>query len=154
DGHPFVVRGAAGAERLDTLKALGANTVRTYGEDPGPVLAEAERLGLKVIVGLWLEHPRRGFDYNNRAAVEAQLGTFRARVERSRASPAVLAWGIGNEVEAELADPSPVWPAIEEAARLVKSLDPRHPTMAVLQEVGGDKARIIKERAPSIDVLG
>ncbi|HEX7006637.1 MAG TPA: glycosyl hydrolase, partial [Alphaproteobacteria bacterium] len=141
-------------EQLTLLKGLGATTVRSYGGDPGPLLAEAGRVGLKVIVGLWLEHPRRGFDYNNRAAVEAQLGTFRARVERYRDSPALLAWGIGNEVEAELADPSPVWPAIEEAARLVKSLDPRHPTMAVLQEVGGDKARIIKERAPSIDVLG
>jgi hypothetical protein len=154
DGRPFVVRGAAGGERLETLRALGANTVRSYGGDPGALLAAAAHANLKVIVGLWLEHPRRGFDYRNRAAVDAQLAAFRAVVERYRTSPALLAWGIGNEVEAELADTAPVWPAIEEAARLVKSLDPHHPTMAVLQELGTDKAGKIKALAPSIDVLG
>ena len=63
-------------------------------------------------------------------------------------------WGIGNEVEAELTDDALVWPAIGEAARLVKSLDRAHPTMAVLAETGGDKVRKLRERAPSIDVLG
>ena len=154
DGKPFLVRGVAGGEQLAVLKGLGATTVRTYGGDPGETLAAAERVGLKVIVGLWLEHPRRGFDYRNRAAVEAQLASFRALVERYRNHPALLAWGIGNEVEAELTDASAVWPAIEQAAHLVKSLDPHHPTMAVLQETGADKVRRIKAEAPSIDVLG
>lgn len=154
DGQPFVVRGAAGGEQLALLKGLGANTVRSYGGDPGPLLGEAERVGLKVVVGLWLEHPRRGFDYADRAAVKNQLAVIGATVEKYRGHPALLAWGIGNEVEAELKDPSMVWPAIEEAARLVKSLDPHHPTMAVLQETGADKVRKIKAEAPSIDVLG
>jgi hypothetical protein len=154
DSQPFVVRGAAGGDQLAVLKGLGANTVRSYGGDPGPLLAEAERVGLKVIVGLWLEHPRRGFDYADRGAVEAQLAGFRGIVEKYRGSPALLAWGIGNEVEAELANSSMVWPAIEEAAKLVKSLDPHLPTVAVLQETGADKVRRIKEQAPSIDVLG
>jgi hypothetical protein len=154
DGRPFPIRGASAEGRLPELKALGATTIRTYGGDPGPIIAEAERLGLKVIAGLWLEPPRRGFDYRNRALVEAQLAAFRAIVERYRNSPALLAWGIGNEVEAELTDTSLVWPAIEEAARLVKALDPKHPTMAVLAEAGDGKVRKIKEIAPSIDVLG
>jgi hypothetical protein len=154
DGQPFIVHGAAGGEQLAVLRGLGASTVRSYGGDPGPLLAEAERVGLKVIVGLWLEHPRRGFDYADRGAVEAQLAAIRATVERYRTHPALLAWGIGNEVEAELANPSMVWPAIEETAKLVKSLDPHHPTMAVLQETGADKVRRIKEQAPSIEILG
>jgi hypothetical protein len=154
DGRPFPIRGAAAEDRLAALKALGATVVRTYGGDPGPVLAEAGRLGLKVIAGLWLEPPRRGFDYRNRPHVEGQLASFRALVERYRSSPALLAWGIGNEVEAELTDAALVWPAIEEAARLVKSLDPKHPTMAVLAEAGGDKVARLKAQAPSIDILG
>lgn len=154
DGRPFPIRGASVEGRLAALKALGATTVRSYGGDPGPLLAEAGRLGMKVIAGLWLEPPRRGFDYRNRALVEAQLAAFRAIVERYRDSPALLAWGIGNEVEAELTDTSLVWPAIEEAARLVKSLDPRHPTMAVLAEAGDGKIKKIRALAPSIDVLG
>lgn len=154
DGRPFPVRGVGVNRHLQGLAALGANTVRTYGGDPGPVLAEAERLNLKVIAGLWLEPPRRGFDYRDRARVEAQLNSFRAIVARYRDSPALLAWGIGNEVEAEISDTSLVWPAIEEAARLVKSLDPDHPTVAVLAEAGSGKVRKIKTQAPSIDVLG
>jgi hypothetical protein len=154
DGAPFVPRGASGRVRLAELKALGANVVRTYGEESDEVMAEAERLGLKVILGFWLEHPRRGFDYANRAAVEAQLSRLRATVLRHKDSPALLMWGLGNEVEAELTDDTQVWPAIEEAARLVKSLDPRHPTMAVLAETGEDKVRKLRSRAASIDVLG
>lgn len=154
DGHPFPIRGVCVERRLQGLKELGANTVRTYGGDPGPVLDEARRRNLKVIAGLWLEPPRRGFDYRNRALVEAQLASFRAIVTRYRNHPALLAWGIGNEVEAEIGDTTLVWPAIEEAARLVKSLDPAHPTVAVLAEAGNGKVRKIKEQAPSIDVLG
>jgi len=154
DGRPFFIRGAAGTTRLAMLKDLGANTVRTYGDDPGPVLDEAARVGLKVIVGLWLEPPRRGFDYADPAAVNAQLDRLRAEVQRHKDHPALLMWGIGNEVEAELTDGARVWPAIEDAARMVKSVDPNHPTMAVLQEAGDGKVRKIRDLAPSIDVLG
>jgi hypothetical protein len=154
DGRPFFIRGAAGTTRLAELRALGANTIRTYGGDPGPLLDAAGRVGLKVIVGLWLEPPRRGFDYADPVAVNAQLDRLRAVVRRYRSHPALLMWGIGNEVEAELRDASAVWPAIGQAAKLVKSVDPDHPTMAVLQEAGDDKARKIAALAPDIDVLG
>lgn len=154
DGHPFFIRGAAGTTRLALLHDLGANTVRTYGGDPGPVLDQAQRVGLKVIVGLWLEPPRRGFNYGDSVAVNAQLNRLRAEVRRYRDRPALLMWGIGNEVEADLNDTSRVWPAIEQAARMVKSVDPDHPTMAVLQETGDDKVRKIRALAPDIDVLG
>ena len=154
DGAPFVPRGASGRVKLAELKGLGANTVRSYGEEGDGVIAEAERLGLKVILGFWIEHPRRGFDYGNRALVAAQLDRLRAFVLRHKDSPALLMWGIGNEVESELTDDSAVWPAIEEAARLVKSLDPRHPTIAVLAETGEDKVRKVMTQAPHIDVLG
>ena len=78
DGAPFVPRGASGRVKLAELKGLGANTVRSYGEEGDSVIAEAERLGLKVILGFWIEHPRRGFDYGNRAMVAAQLDRLRS----------------------------------------------------------------------------
>lgn len=156
DGAPFIPVGAAGAARLAELKATGANVVRTYGEEPGEILDAAQRAGLKVIVGFWMEHPRRGFDYANRPAVEAQLGALRHMVERYRTHPALLAWGVGNEVETELSpdQAAPVWPAIEEAAKLVKTLDGSHPVMAVLADTGTDKVEMLKRFAPSVDVLG
>ena len=154
DDKIFQARGASGHTRLAELTARGATVVRTYGEESPAVLAEAENLGLKVIFGFWLEHPRRGFNYNDRAQAERQLAALRATVLKYKNSPALLAWGLGNEVESELADDSAVWPAIEEAARLVKSLDPRHPTIAVLAETGEDKVRKVMSQAPHIDVLG
>lgn len=154
EGRPFPVRGAAGLTRLADLKALGATVVRTYGEPPGPVLDEARRVGLKVIVGFWLEHPRRGFDYGDAAQRTAQLDRLRAMVRQYRNHPALLLWGLGNEVEAELADHAAVWPAIGEAARMVRMEDPSHPRMAVLAEAGGDKIARLMRAAPDIDVLG
>ncbi|MFS8037605.1 glycoside hydrolase family 2 TIM barrel-domain containing protein [Xanthobacter sp. AM11] len=156
DGRPFVPNGASALGRLAELKALGANVIRTYGEDPGEILDAAQRAGLKVIVGFWLGHPRLGFDYSNRAAVAGQLEALRHMVERYRVHPALLMWGIGNEVEVELPpeEAMAVWPAIDEAARLVKSLDPQHPTLAVVAEVGNQKADQVKRLAPHIDVLG
>ncbi len=154
DGRPFQVRGAAGTVRLDVLKGAGANTIRTYGEAPDAVLAEAQRLGLRVIVGFWLEHPRRGFDYRDPRQAQEQLDALAAFVRKYRHHPALLMWGLGNEVESELTDDSAVWPGIGQAAKLVRELDPKHPIMAVLAEAGGTKiARLIKA-APDVDVLG
>lgn len=154
DGRPFIARGAAGEQRLDLLRQLGATVVRTYGDETGHVLDEAQRLGLKVIAGFWLEHPRRGFNYNDPAQVAAQNAALERFVRAHKDHPALLLWGIGNEVEAELADDAVVWPAIEAAARLVKSIDPAHPTMAVIAETGNGKVGKVMRQAPSIDVLG
>ncbi len=157
DGAPFQVRGSSALSRFAELKAAGATTVRTYGDDPGPILDAAGKAGLKVIAGFWMAHPRKGFDYGNRAAVEAQLAALKAMVERYRAHPALLMWGVGNEVEVELpahvSEPT-IWAAVDEAGRLVKALDPAHPVMLAVAEVGGNKAAEIRAHAPSIDVLG
>ncbi|WP_300302589.1 glycoside hydrolase family 2 TIM barrel-domain containing protein [Ferrovibrio sp.] len=154
DGRPFAVLGAAGQSRFGLLKQLGATTIRTYGDETGFVLDEAQKAGLKVIAGFWLEHPRRGFNYRDLAQVGPQLQRLTEFVNRHKNHPALLMWGLGNEVEAELADDSQVWPGIEEAARLVRRLDPNHPTLAVLAEAGNDKVAKLRRLAPSIQVLG
>lgn len=154
DGKPFTVKGAAGTRQLRLLAGLGANTIRTYGAEEAEVLDRAQAAGLKVILGFWLEHPRRGVDYRDESFVKAQLAKLEQFVRQHRDHPALLMWGIGNEVEAELADDSQVWPGIERAARLVKQLDPKHPTLAVLAEAGNNKVAKLKNQAPSIDVLG
>lgn len=154
DGKPFAVLGAAGQSRFGLLKQLGATTIRTYGDETGFVLDEAQKVGLKVIAGFWLEHPRRGFNYRDLAQVGPQLQRLTEFVNRHKNHPALLMWGLGNEVEAELADDSQVWPGLEEAARLVRRLDPHHPTLAVLAEAGNEKVAKLIRHAPSIQVLG
>lgn len=154
DGQNFAVRGVAGDGPLALLPGLGATTVRSYGEDPGPLLDEAGKLGLKVIAGLWVGQPRQGADYTDAAFRARQLAELEAVVTKYRAHPALLMWGIGNEVEVDLADDSPVWPVIEEVAAMVARVDPLHPPLAVLAETGSDKVEKLRKAAPSVRVLG
>lgn len=153
DGQPFLVRGVAGDGPLALLPGLGATTVRSYGEDPGPLLDAAGTLGLKVIAGLWVGQPRQGADYADASFRARQLAELEAMVTKYRDHPALLMWGIGNEVEVDLADDSAVWPVIEEVAAMVARVDPAHPPLAVLAETGTDKVEKLR-KAPSIRVLG
>ena len=73
---------------LARLAAAGAKVVRVYRQSDAWVLDEAQRLGLKVVMGLWLEHPRHGFDYADARAVRAQEDAvldFVARYQIGRA---------------------------------------------------------------------
>lgn len=50
-------------------------------------------------------------------------------------------------------DPA-VWQAVEDIAAYAKKVDPNHPTMTVVAEIGGDKVAMINKYCPSIDVVG
>jgi hypothetical protein len=155
DGRPYFIRGAGGDASLTALAAAGANSVRTWGGDPGRVLDEAHALGLTVTVGIWLGHARHGFDYSDEAQVAEQLEFARQIVLRYRDHPALLIWGIGNEMEgfAEGDDPA-VWAAVNRVAAMVKELDPHHPTMTVTAFVHGQRIEYVHRRSPAIDIHG
>ncbi|MEM9373597.1 MAG: glycoside hydrolase family 2 TIM barrel-domain containing protein [Planctomycetota bacterium] len=154
NGSPFFVRGVGGTSRLDMLADFGGNAIRTWdAEDIDELMNEAHRLGIAVQAGIWLEHERHGYDYNDPAIKKTQLDKVRRLVLRYRDHPALLSWGVGNEVElGGSLDTALV--AIEDAARLIKQLDPNHPTVAVVAEIGDDKARRIAAECPSIDIIG
>lgn len=154
NGEPFFVRGVGGQSALDRLVELGGNAIRTWdAEGIDDLLNEAHAKGLAVQVGIWLEHERHGYDYNDPEVRRTQLDKVRRLVTRYRSHPAVLAWGVGNEVELG-GDLGIALRAIEEAAALIKTLDTDHPTVAIVAEIGDDKASRIAEECPSIDLLG
>jgi hypothetical protein len=162
-GQPFTVRGVGGIQHLDTAAAIGANTIRTWGVDQieqlvdgRDLLDRAHDLGLKVVVGLWLQHERHGFDYDDSVALERQRADVRAWVRRYREHPAVLLWGLGNEMEgfgAAAAHPR-IWREIEHLARIVKEEDPHHPVMTVLANAERAKLDALRRYAPSVDIVG
>jgi hypothetical protein len=155
-GEPYLIRGAGGPASLERLAALGANSVRTWNIDgAGEVLDEAHALGMTVTVGIWLGHERHGFDYDDRKQVAAQFNRVREAVLKYRDHPALLLWGIGNEMEGfESGDDPVIWKAVNDIAEMVKELDPNHPTMTVTSEVGGGRIASVHERSPAIDIHG
>jgi hypothetical protein len=154
NGRPYVIRGVGGQTHLDRLAAAGGNSIRTWGADNlGQILDEAHRHGLTVCAGLWLGHERHGFDYGDRPAVLRQLETTLEAVRRHKDHPALLMWGVGNEMEGDGTNPD-IWKAVEEIAREIKRIDPDHPTMTVIAELGSDKVESIERFCPSIDIVG
>lgn len=156
NGQPYVIKGVGGDKQLDKLAAAGGNSIRTWSaEKLGPVLDEAHKLGLTVTVGLWLGHERHGFDYNNADQVAAQYEAVRKAIVEFKDHPAVLMWGIGNEMEGYAAgDNAAIWSAINNLAVLAKEIDGRHPTMTVVAEIGGDRVKNIHRLCSAIDVVG
>ena len=155
-GRPYVIKGAGGEGSLGLLAASGANSIRTWGADSlGPLLDRAQRLGLTVTVGFWLGHARHGFDYSSREQVAAQYERVREGILRYKDHPAVLAWGLGNEMEgfADGGD-STIWAAVESLAALAHRLDPEHPTMTVTADIGGKRVEAVHRLCPDIDIMG
>jgi hypothetical protein len=156
DGEPYFIRGAGGSGDLKQLAAAGANSVRTWGaDDIDALLDEAHALGLSVTVGIWLGHERHGFDYADSDQVDEQLERARQTILRYKDHPAVLLWGIGNEMEGfEAGDNPAIWAAVNDIAAMVKELDPAHPTMTVTADIGGGRIAGVQERCPAIDIHG
>jgi len=155
-GEPYFIRGAGGDHSLQALAAAGGNSVRTWGaDDLEPLLDEAHALGLTVTVGLWLGHERHGFDYDDPAQIAEQRERVRAAVLRYKDHPAVLLWGIGNEMEGYDDGGNPaIWEAVNDLAAMVKELDPHHPTMTVTTFVHGERIDYVHHRSPAIDIHG
>lgn len=139
---------------LALLAEAGAKVVRTYRASDAWVLDEAQQLGMKVVMGLWLEHPRHGFDYADAAALRAQEEAVLETVVRYRDHPALLAWGVGNEIETGVADPLPLWREVDRLAGLIEQLDPNHPTLMVVADTGMDAFRTLAGCCPNADLLG
>lgn len=156
DGQPYFIRGVGGDGSKVALKAAGGNSFRTWGADNlDKQLDEAQRLGLTVTVGMWLGHKEHGFDYNDPKQVAEQFERAKAAIDKYKNHPAVLMWGIGNEMEIGFPDDYPaVWQAVQQIAAYAKKVDPNHPTMTVVAEIGGNKVGNINKYCPDIDVIG
>ncbi len=94
-------------------------------------------------------------EYNDVDQVADQLDEVRQAVLKYKDHPALLAWGLGNEMEGfENGDDAAIWSHVGAAASLVKQLDPDHPTMTTVAEVGGARIKSIHRLCPDIDIVG
>jgi hypothetical protein len=154
DGIPFYIKGAGGDKHLDVLVSAGGNTIRTWGtENALAILDEAHEKGVKVMMGLWVQHERHGFDYNNTSKVERQLENFRREVREYKDHPALLLWGIGNEYELNYSN-TKVWAAVNDIAKMVHEEDPNHPTSTVTAGTNAEKLKFVMDELTEIDIYG
>ncbi|WNG55960.1 hypothetical protein F0U59_15220 [Archangium gephyra] len=172
DGKPYVARGvtfsgssssAAYEQDCARLAALGVNTLRTWGttSETRLLLDAAHKHGLKVLVGLWLRQGRPGaesddsFDYlHDKQGMKKQLADTLAQVRYFKDHPAVLAWGIGNEVLLNSPDGAKEAYArfLEQVVREVKKIDTGHPVISVDAWMFG--VSWWEKYTPSLDAYG
>lgn len=152
DGKPYYIKGAGGHLYMDKVAKYGGNSIRTWGlEGTEELLNEAHKHGLSVLFGLWVQHERHGFNYDNAEKVAVQLERFTETVRQFKDHPALLAWGIGNEVDL-LYTNTKVWDAINDIAEMIHREDPNHPTVTTTAGIDKAKIELIKEKCPAIDI--
>jgi hypothetical protein len=153
DGKPYFVKGAGGHRYLSRLAAYGGNSIRTWGtENAQQVLDSAQKYGLTVLMGLPAVPERHGFNYDDAVAVKKQFERIKTEVLKYKDHPALLAWGIGNELNLSYKNPK-VWDAVNEIAEMIHQVDPNHPVSTVLAGINKSEIDYIKEKTKSIDFL-
>ncbi len=158
DNEPFYILGA-GLEggSIEELSAHGGNAMRTWRTDNmfrtgQEVLDQAYANGIMVCMGIEIARERHGFDYNDSVAVREQFEYVKSEVLKYKDHPALLAWGIGNELNLHYSNPK-VWDAVEEISQMIHQVDPNHPTTTMLAGAQKDVVDEVTKRCPSLDFL-
>jgi len=153
NGQPYFVKGAGGTSETEAIKVAGGNSFRTWGTGNGGAhLDRAEKLGLTVTMGLDVARERHGFNYDDPAAVKKQLERLRKEVQKYKNHPALLAWGIGNELNLDYKNPN-VWVAVNDIAKMIHEEDPNHPATTMLAGINQKEIDHIKAKSPALDFL-
>jgi hypothetical protein len=152
-GKPYFIKGAGGTAKMDKLKASGGNSIRTWNSSGGEaILDNANKLGLTVTMGLNVSRERHGFNYDDTAVVRKQLERLRIEVKKYKNYPALLAWGIGNELNLDYKNPK-VWDAVNDIAKMIHEEDPNHPATTMLAGIKQREIDYIKTKCPQLDLI-
>lgn len=157
----FQIRGVCGDRDLERLSKMGVNTVRGY-TIPSPEiirerLDEVQRFGLKMIVSEWMPHQGKNknkegvtwdFDYN--AKGDQMVETFIQKIEAIGDHPAILMWGLGNEVPLD----EPYLRVVNRMSRAIHERFPTHLTSLTMVNAKESAIEAVKKFAPDLDVLG
>ena len=156
--QPFYINGA-GVDfgSIKSLADFGGNAFRTWrvnnGEKTGrEILDEAHQHGLMVCMGLEVERERHGFDYDDEIAVAKQMAEIKKDILDLKAHPALLMWGIGNELNLRHKNPK-VWDAVNDLSKMIHQIDPNHPTTTMLAGAEPDEIKLVAARCPDLDLL-
>lgn len=158
NGEPFFIKGA-GLEfgNIAAVAKHNGNSFRTWRTENGKqtgkeVLDEAHKNGLMVTMGIDVARERHGFDYNDTLAVKKQMERIKKEVIALKDHPALMIWGIGNELNLRYTNPK-VWDAVNDISKMIHEVDPNHLTTTSLAGISKKEVGFIKERSPDLDLL-
>ncbi|MFA5038051.1 MAG: glycoside hydrolase family 2 TIM barrel-domain containing protein [Candidatus Omnitrophota bacterium] len=154
---------------FELMKRMGVNTIRLYHQ-PHDLKKELlrdlfKRYGIRVVIGDFLGKYalgsgaswHEGTDYDNPKHQQAMLDSVRKMVTEHKDEPYLLMWLLGNENVYGVAcnadkKPASFFKFVNEAARLIKSIDPNHPVGVA----SGDILYLDHYAAhcPDVDVFG
>ena len=158
NGQDFYIKGAGiDLGSVKSLAEYGGNAFRTWRVDNGErtaleILNEAQEHGLMVCMGIEVARERHGFDYNDKQAVAHQKAQIRKDVMALKDHPALLMWGIGNELNLRHTNPK-VWDAVNELSEMIHDIDPNHPTTTMLAGAEPEVIQLVAKRSPDLDLL-
>lgn len=157
-GKPYIIKGGSGHEKMEKLACYGGNSIRTWNtEDATNILDEAEANGLTVTLGLKVGKQWWGDDFNywNFREVDRKIEELRIIVKKHKDHPALLIWGIGNEVHLFGGNKYIVYHTINKIAKMIHEEDPNHPTMtASLLDINPSKFFSPKIFMNEVDIQG
>lgn len=173
DEQPFNIKGVTFGYDQDVanydsyfsdLQNIGVNTIRLWATNDNTklLLDSAHKYDIKVMVGIWMRHGRPGmedddsFNYlKDKEGMQAMYDNALEVVNRYKDHPAVLTWGIGNEVYLNMAtDPEKeaYSKLLERICSAIKAVDTSHPITSVEAWTFG--LDWWEKHVPSIDIYG
>ena len=168
-GKPFQIHGITYADKpkpedFKKMAELEVNALRTWGtgDTTKTLLDLAEKHHMKVLLGIWMRHGRPGaegddsFNWtNDEKGKQAQMDSALNAVKKFKDHPAVLGWGVGNEVILNIAtEPEKEAYAkyLETVCKAIKQLDPNHPVASV--SAWTTDVPYWEKHCPSLDLYG
>jgi len=153
NGKPFFIKGACGDQYYDKIKYMGGNSVRVWDtKNAQKTLDQAHKQGLTVMLGIFIQREKEGFDFYDPEAVNELKKNVRKDVLRYRNHPALLMWCIGNELDLGLANVK-AWRVVNEIAAIIHQLDPDHPITTPISHVIPEYIRLLKNEVYNIDII-
>ena len=152
-GEPYYIKGASGTSNLELLKKIGGNSFRTYTtENANELLDKAQELGLTVMLGVWVEPYSKHNDLTDTNFTKRTLRFIEREVNRYKDHPALLMWGLGNEVH-PIAPNLSSWKFLNEACIMVKKIDTNHPVSTCIAGYPRRNMSIIKTILTDVDFI-
>ena len=159
DGKPYQINGAGYTEDdLSILKAHGGNAIRTWatyrpdGSSMMDFLDEAHSLGISVSLNLPVPAARWGDDYSDKEFTDKLMAKLKGEVMKFKDHPALLTWFIGNELDHAIED-FQIYNFVNDVAKMIKEVDPNHPTTTTLTGLNEVVLREVNARAPELDFV-